>query len=541
MKVIKRDGRAVEYNSSKINIAIEKANKEVSSENRATIEEINEITNYIESLDKKRILVEDIQDIIEQKLMEIGRYDLAKKYIVYRYTRALVRKQNTTDESILGLIKNNNNIHINGEQNPIVASVQRDLIAGEVSKDLTKRILLPEKISKADEDGIIKFHDTDYFLQPIINSCNINISDMLHNGTVINGQKIETPKSLQVACIITTQIIATIASNQYGEQSVNIKHLGKYLRKSYEKIKNDLEDVNKELKQTCKLSDEIIEKIAQKRLKNELISSVQTLEYQINTLITNYRQIPKVTLVIELEKGDEYYIENRMIYNEILNQRIETNNFNEKKSPKLICIFDDEELINKAKKCENKNVEINPENIEKYKKEGFFNQGIVSVNLLKIAQDSKKDENEFWKLLDERLEICYEALMCRHYALLGTFSDVSPIHWQNGAISRLKSNEKIDGLLKDGFSNITLGYLEIEKAVDFMFENEDAMFENVNYMWKNADATLRNTNAMLENVKVNDEEKKKFANRIVKFLQDKVLSWKKMTGICFEVVNSLKK
>ena len=244
MKIIKRDGRAVEYNREKIEIAIEKANKEVRPRERATKEQIKKITKYIEELDKKRILVEDIQDIIEEKLMDFKKFELAKKYIVYRYTRALVRKKNTTDESILGLIKNTNKelMEENSNKNAIIASTQRDLIAGEVSKDLTKRILLPEKISKAHEEGVLHFHDADYFLQPIFNCCLINLGDMLDNGTVMNGKMIESPKSFQVACTVTTQIIAAVASGQYGGQSVEIKHLGKYLRKSFEKFKKELNE-----------------------------------------------------------------------------------------------------------------------------------------------------------------------------------------------------------------------------------------------------------------------------------------------------------
>ena len=244
MKVIKRDGRAVDYNRDKIKTAIGKANKEVTDTEKASDKEIKEIIEYIESLKKKRMLVEDIQDIIEQKLMEINKYELAKEYIVYRYTRALVRKQNTTDESILGLIRNENKElkEENSNKNTMLASTQRDYIAGEVSRDLTKRLLLPEKITKADEDGILHFHDADYFIQPIFNCCLINIADMLDNGTVMNGKMIESPKSFEVACIVTTQIIATVASNQYGGQSVDMIHLGKYVRKSYNKYKKKIED-----------------------------------------------------------------------------------------------------------------------------------------------------------------------------------------------------------------------------------------------------------------------------------------------------------
>ena len=242
MKVIKRDGRAVEYDSKKIEIAIEKANKEVRTQQKASKQEIEEIINYIEELGKKRILVEDIQDIIEEKLMEIKKYELAKKYIVYRYTRALVRKQNTTDESILGILRKEDieNSNENQKNNIMLASIQRDYIAGEVSRDLTKRMLLPEKISKAHEEGILHFHDSEYFVQPIFNCCLVNIKDMLDNGTVINGKLLESPKTFQVACIITTQIMAEVASNQYGQQSIDVTHLGKYLRRSYNKFKHKL-------------------------------------------------------------------------------------------------------------------------------------------------------------------------------------------------------------------------------------------------------------------------------------------------------------
>ena len=318
MKIIKRDGRAVEYNREKIEIAIEKANKEVRPRERATKEQIKEITKYIEELDKKRILVEDIQDIIEEKLMDFKKFELAKKYIVYRYTRALVRKKNTTDESILGLIKNTNKelMEENSNKNAIIASTQRDLIAGEVSKDLTKRILLPEKISKAHEEGVLHFHDADYFLQPIFNCCLINLGDMLDNGTVMNGKMIESPKSFQVACTVTTQIIAAVASGQYGGQSVEIKHLGKYLRKSFEKFKKELNE-----QYEGKLSEEMIIDIAKLRLKSELASGVQTIQYQINTLMTTNGQSPFVTLFLNLEKNDPYIEENAMIIEEILKQR----------------------------------------------------------------------------------------------------------------------------------------------------------------------------------------------------------------------------
>ena len=507
MKIIKRDGRAVEYNREKIEIAIEKANKEVRPRERATKEQIKEITKYIEELDKKRILVEDIQDIIEEKLMDFKKFELAKKYIVYRYTRALVRKKNTTDESILGLIKNTNKelMEENSNKNAIIASTQRDLIAGEVSKDLTKRILLPEKISKAHEEGVLHFHDADYFLQPIFNCCLINLGDMLDNGTVMNGKMIESPKSFQVACTVTTQIIAAVASGQYGGQSVDIKHLGKYLRKSFEKFKKELHE-----QYEGKLSEEMIIDIAKLRLKSELASGVQTIQYQINTLMTTNGQSPFVTLFLNLEKNDPYIEENAMIIEEILKQRYQGIK-NEKgvyvtpAFPKLVYVLDEHNCLKGGKydyltklavKCSSKRLYPDyisakkmRENYEgnvfspmgcrsflspwkdengNYKFEGRFNQGVVSINLPQIGIIADGDEEKFWKLIDERLELCHEALMCRHYALLGTVADTSPVHWRYGAIARLKQGEKIDKLLKGGYSTLSLGYIGLYEVTKIM-------------------------------------------------------------------------
>ena len=318
MKIIKRDGRVVEYDRSKIETAIEKANIEVQDDEKASKQDIKDIIHYIESLNKKRILVEDIQDIIEERLMEKGKFKLAKKYIVYSYTRALVRKSNTTDESILGLIRNGNKelTEKNSNRNTLIASTQRDYIAGEVSKDLTKRLLLPEKIVKADEEGILHFHDANYFIQPIFNCSLINIQDMLDNGTVINNKMIESPKSFRVACIVLTQIIANVASNQYGGQSVDMIHLGKYLRKSKEKFKEELNE-----KYKGKISKEIIESLVEDRVKEELTSGVQTLQYQINTLMSTNGQTPYVTLFLHIEEDDPYIKENVLIIEEILKQR----------------------------------------------------------------------------------------------------------------------------------------------------------------------------------------------------------------------------
>ena len=543
MKVIKRDGRAVDFDREKIRVAIEKANKEVRPKERATKEDIKEIMSYIEELGKKRILVEDIQDIIEQKLMEIGKYELSKKYIVYRYTRALVRKQNTTDESILGLIRNENKelAEENSNKNTLLASTQRDYIAGEVSRDLTRRMLLPEKISKAHEEGILHFHDADYFVQPIFNCCLVDIGDMLDNGTVMNGKMIESPKSFQVACTVTTQIIAAVASNQYGGQSVDMIHLGKYLRKSYNKFKKEIEG-----KYGDKLKADIIEDIVQNRLKAELKAGVQTIQYQINTLMTTNGQSPFVTLFLHLEKDDPYIKENAMIIEEVLRQRYEgikneSGVYVTPAFPKLVYVLDKfnnlkggeyDYLTKLAVKCSAKRMYPDyisakkmRENYEgnvfspmgcrsflspwkdengNYKFEGRFNQGVVSINLPQIGIIADGDEDKFWKLFDERLELCKEALMCRHYALLGTHSDISPIHWQYGALARLKKGEKIDKLLYGGYSTISLGYIgiyELTKLMTGVSHTEPAGHD--------------------------------FALRVMKHLKETAARWKKETNIGF--------
>lgn len=543
MKVIKRDGRAVDYNKEKISIAIEKANQEVRKQERATKEEIKEIIKYIEELNKKRMLVEDIQDIIEEQLMQKNHFELAKKYIVYRYTRALVRKQNTTDESILGLIRNENKelAEENSNKNTMLASTQRDYIAGEVSRDLTNRLLLPEKIVKAHQEGILHFHDADYFVQPIFNCCLINISDMLDNGTVMNGKLIESPKSFQVACIVMTQIIATVASNQYGGQSVDMKHLGKYLRKSYDKYRKEIQE-----KYNGKLSKETIEELVEDRVRAELKSGVQTVQYQINTLMTTNGQAPFVTLFLHLEEDDPYIKENAMIIEEIFRQRIEgikneAGVYVTPAFPKLVYVLDEHNCLNGGKydyltklavKCSAKRMYPDyisakkmRENYEgnvfspmgcrsflspwkdengNYKFEGRFNQGVVSINLPQIGIIADGDEEKFWKLLDERLEICKEALMCRHYALLGTKSDISPIHWQYGAIARMKKGEKIDNLLYGGYSTLSLGYIGIYEMTK-----------------------------LVKGVSHTDPEGKKFALKVMKYLKDTVAKWKKETNIGF--------
>jgi len=507
MKVFKRDGSSVDYDRSKIRIAIQKANAAVEPTERVTDDQIESIILYIESKNKARMLVEDIQDIVEQKLMELDKFVLAKAYIIYRYTRALVRKANTTDDSILSLIHNSNKdvMEENSNKNAMVASTQRDLIAGEVSKDLTRRVLLPEKIAKAHDEGALHFHDADYFIQPIFNCCLINISDMLDNGTVMNGKLIESPKSFQVACTVMTQIISAVASSQYGGQSVDIRHLGKYLRKSYEKFVNQLTDEFGEL-----VPYDTIEKMAKSRLKDELKSGVQTIQYQINTLMTTNGQSPFVTLFLNLQENDPYIEENAMIIEEILEQRLQGIK-NEKgvyvtpAFPKLVYVLDEHNCLKGGKydyitklavKCSakrlypdyisakqmRKNYENNvfspmgcrsflspwkDENGE-YKFEGRFNQGVVSLNLPQIGILAKGNEEAFWNLLEERLQLCFEALMVRHRALQGISSNVSPVHWQYGALARLEKGETIDKFLYGGYSSISLGYIGLYEVTKLM-------------------------------------------------------------------------
>ena len=429
----------------------------------------------------------------------------------------------------------------NSNKNTVLASTQRDYIAGEVSRDLTKRILLPEKISKAHEEGKLHFHDADYFVQPIFNCCLINISDMLDNGTVMNGKLIESPKSFQVACTVTTQIIAAVASNQYGGQSVDMKHLGKYLRKSYNKFKTEMIE-----KYQGKINEEYIESIVQDKLKSELKAGVQTIQYQINTLMTTNGQSPFVTLFLHLEPDDPYIKENAMIIEEILRQRYEgikneAGIYVTPAFPKLVYVLDKHNclkggeydyLTKLAVKCSSKRMYPDyisakkmKENYEgnvfspmgcrsflspwkdengNYKFEGRFNQGVVSINLPQIAIIADGDEDMFWKLLDERLDLCKEALMCRHYALLGTTSDISPIHWQYGAIARLKKGEPIDKLLYGGYSTMSLGYIGIYEMTKLM-------------------TGLSHTDPIGHD----------FAIKVMKYLKDTVEKWKKETNIGF--------
>ena len=543
MKVIKRDGKSVDFDPEKIRIAIGKANACVAEDERITDRQTENIVKYIMGLKKRRMLVEDIQDIIEEKLMGLNKFALAKEYITYRYTRALVRKANTTDESILSLIKNTNKelAEENSNKSTVLASTQRDYIAGEVSRDLTRRILLPEKISNAHDDGIIHFHDSDYFVQPIFNCCLINIGDMLDNGTVMNGKMIESPKSFQVACTVTTQIIAAVASNQYGGQSVDISHLGKYIRKTKDKfVKNMKKKYGK------KLTGDQIEKLADDRMMDEVKAGVQTIQYQINTLMTTNGQSPFVTLFMYLRDDDPYIEENAILFEEVLRQRYEGIK-NEKgvyvtpAFPKLVYVLDENNSLKGGKydyltklavKCSARRMYPDyisakkmRENYEgnvfspmgcrsflspwkdedgNYKFEGRFNQGVVSINLPQIGILAEKDEDKFWKIFDERLDLCREALMCRHEALLGTLSDTSPIHWQYGAIARLKKGEKIDKYLNTCYSTLSLGYIGIYELT-----------------------------MLMKGVPHTEPKGEEFALKVMKHMREKCDEWKAETGLGF--------
>lgn len=542
MKVIKRNGNVVDFDQTKIEKAIEGANSEVKACERATKKEISQIIQDILALNKNRLLVEDIQDFIEESLMKLGHFDLARKYILYRYNRALIRKANSTDESILSLVKNCNKdvMEENSNKNARVASTQRDLIAGEVSKDITRRLLLPPEISKAHDEGVFHFHDADYFVQPIFNCCLINIKDMLEHGTVMNAKLIEEPKSFQVACTVVTQIIAAVASSQYGGQSVDIRHLGKYLRVS----KNKIEKMIRETEPT--LSDDVVKKLVDKQLKVELASGVQTIQYQINTLMTTNGQSPFVTLFLYLDKDDPYLEETAMIIEEILKQRYQGIK-NEKgvyvtpAFPKLVYVLDELNCLEGGKydyitkfacKCSAKRLYPDYISAKKmrenyqgnvfspmgcrsflapwkdengnYKFEGRFNQGVVSINLPQVAIVANGDMDKFWKILDERLDLCFKALMCRHNHLKGVVSDTSPIHWQYGAIARLDKGEVIDPLLYGGYSSISLGYIGVYEMTKLM-----------------------------TGVSHTDPKGEEFALKVMKHLRAKTDEWKKQTNIGF--------
>ena len=548
MKVIKRDGKKVDFDPNKIVVAISKANREVIGNEKASIQNINYIVEAIEKLGLNEIGIEKIQDQIERKLMELGKYELAKRYMLYREKRSIIRQTNTTDESILSLIRNTNKevSKENSNKNAILLSTQRDLIAGEVSKDIVDRLLLPERIVKAHKEGVLHFHDKDYFIQPMFNCCLINIKDMLDNETVMNGKKIETPKSFQVACTVMTQIIAAVASNQYGGQSVNIAHLGKYLRKTYDKYYNKYYNHFIEEGKSEKEAETLAKDFAEMRKQEDLVAGIQTVQYQINTLMTTNGQSPFVTLFMHIVEGDEYEKEVAEIIEEILKQRLKgiknsEGHYITPAFPKLIYVLDEcnnlsggkyDYVTKLAVKCSAKRLypdyisakkmrEIYEGNVfspmgcrsflspykdenGEYKFEGRFNQGVVSINLPQIAIMASGNKEKFYKLLDDRLELCFDACMCRHNALKGVTSDYSPIHWQYGAIARLKKGEKIDKYLYGNYSTMSLGYIGLYEVSKLMTGKSHT-----------------------------EKEGKEFVEELMKYLRKVVDGWKKDTNIGF--------
>lgn len=515
MKVIKRDGSEVKFNQNKIKIAVSKANQEVDDIHKLNNAQINAIaknvTDKASSL-KRAVSVEEIQDMVETSIMEMRGYEVAQKYVRYRYKRDLIRKANSTDDKILSLI-NLNNEEIkqeNANKNPVINSTQRDYIAGEVSKDITSRLILPKDIVDAHNEGIIHFHDADYFVQKMHNCCLINLEDMLQNGTVISGTLIEKPHSFHTACNITTQIVAQVASSQYGGQSFSLSHLVPFVDVSRNKIRKDIIKEN----ELCGVeeSDDVVNHKAEIRLKSEIARGIQTIQYQILTLMTTNGQAPFVTMFMYLNEVEEGRARDdlAMLIEEVLKQRMQGVK-NEKgvwitpAFPKIIYVLEENNihedsqywyLTELAARCtakrmvpdyisekvmkEYKNGDVytcmgcrsfltpdrtttNVANAKNYvegkhKYYGRFNQGVVTINLVDVACSSDGDMDKFWKILDERLELCHRALRCRHERLLGTVSDVAPILWQYGALARLEKGETIDKLLYGGYSTISLGY-----------------------------------------------------------------------------------
>ncbi len=510
MKIIKRDGHIVDYCPEKIENAIMKANKEVAEDEMASKAQIKNIIKYIEGLGKKRMLVEDIQDIIETKLMSIGKYALAKKYITYRYTRELVRKSNTTDLSIKELIDGENDYWNteNSNKNARVVTTQRDYIAGITSTDITRRFLLPEDVVKAHDEGIIHFHDMDYFAQNALHNCDlINLEDMLQNGTNINGVMIEKPHRFLTAMTIATQLITAVNSSQYGGATVTLTHLAPFVRESYKRFLQKYKD--------RKFSKADCEKYAKQDLKREITDGVQTFQYQINSMTTTNGQAPFLSVCMYLGETEEYKEELAMIIEEVLKQR--TQGMKNEKGvyitpafPKLLYVLEEDNvhkgskyyyLTELAAKCTAKRMVpdyISEKIMKKLKIDkngngqcypcmgcrsfltpyvdengnpkyyGRFNQGVVTINLVDVALSSDKDMDLFWKIMDERLELCHRALQARHKRLSKVTSDVAPILWQHGALARLGKGESIHDLLHNGYSTISLGYAGLYECVKFM-------------------------------------------------------------------------
>ena len=561
MKVIKRDGHIVDYDPEKIRIAIGKANNEVKGHKKVTKEQIEDIIKYIEELNKKRILVEDIQDIIEEKLMEFDKYELAKKYITYRYTRELVRKANTTDKSIKELIEGENEYwnSENSNKNAEVVTTQRDYLAGITSTDITRRFLLPEDIVAAHDAGIIHFHDADYFAQNALHNCElINLNDMLQNGTVINGVMIEKPHRFITAATIATQIILAVTSSSYGGATVSLTHLAPFVRSSYEKYLKKYKE--------RKLSKEECEKFAMQDTRKEVEDGVQTFNYQVNSMTNTNGQAPFLSVCMYLGETDEYKDELAMIIEEFLKQRIlgfknEKGVYITPAFPKLLYILEEdnvregskywyltklaaectakrmvpdyisEKIMLEYKKNELGNGECYPcmgcrsfltpdrtmslGNIAKAKDYvegkgkyyGRFNQGVVTINLPDVALSSKGDMDEFWKIFDERLELCHRALQIRHKRLSNATSDVAPILWQHGALARLEKGESIHELLHHGYSTISLGYAGLYECVKYMTGHSHT----------------------------DNGEGKEFGLKVMQHLNDATAKWKKEEDIDYSV------
>ena len=524
VKVIKRGGREVDFDSSKILVAIQKANREVEEIDKISETDFDEIVADViddcKSI-RRAIGVEEIQDFVEEELVDGGYVEVARKYIRYRYNRELIRKSNTTDETILSLINQENEElkQENSNKNPVVLSTQRDYMAGEVSKDLTRRILLSEEIVKAHDEGIIHFHDMDYFAQHSYNCCLINLKDMLQNGTMISETRIDTPHSFATACNIATQIIAQVASNQYGGQTISLAHLAPFVEVSRKKIRQEVEEeMDKILNSVGESQDlqheELIDELVEKRVRKEVARGVQTIQYQINTLLTTNGQAPFLSEFMYLNeaKNEQEKKDLALVIEETLLQRIQgvknaRGEWITPAFPKLLYVLEEDNITENspfwyltelAAKCTAKRMvpDYISEKImlrDKVDKNGNgnvygcmgcrsfltpyvdengnpkyygrFNQGVVTINLPDVGLSANKDLDKFWSILDERLELCHRALQARHQRLEGTVSDVAPILWQNGAIARLKSGEKIDELLHGGYSTISLGYAGLWECV----------------------------------------------------------------------------
>ena len=554
MKCIKRNGQEVEFNNEKIYVAITKANNNIDElSKRLTSNQIQKITNEItEKCENmgRAVGVEEIQDMVEFAIMKEGAFEVAKHYITYRYTRQLARQKNTTDDKVFSLIdcQNEEIKQENSNKNPTINSVQRDYMAGEMSKDLTKRFLLPNHIWKAHEEGLIHFHDADYFAQRMHNCDLVNLEDMLQNGTVISQTKIDKPHSFSTACNIATQIVAQVASSQYGGQSISLAHLAPFVEISRQKIRKEVEA---ELKMACgKVDEDMLHTITEKRVREEINRGVQTIQYQVITLMTTNGQAPFVTEFLYLgeAKNEREREDLAMIIEETLEQRYkgvknEQGIYITPAFPKIIYVLEEDNIHPESKyyyltqlaaKCtakrlvpdyisEKKMKELKEGNCfpvmgcrsnlapwkdEKgnYKFYGRFNQGVVTINIPDVALSSGGDYKKFWQILDERLALCFEALMCRHNRLKGTTSDVAPILWQHGAISRLKPGEKIDKLLYGGYSSISLGYC--------------GLYETVKYMTGKSHT---------------DPEATPFALEVMKKLNEATKKWQKETNIAFSI------